>query len=69
MPGGDRWYIRLLLLFSFIAFLPWWRETCLAGMAVFGWLMAALMVFSPAMALIVFLFAKFILREEKVAKK
>jgi hypothetical protein len=58
MRRGERWYLCLLLFFSLIAFLPWWREIYLAGMAVFGWLMAALMVFSPAIALVVFLFEK-----------
>ena len=54
MLKGDRWYLVSLLVFSFIAFLPWWREIYLAGMSVFGWLMALLMVFSPAVALLVF---------------
>jgi hypothetical protein len=26
MLKGDRWYLLALLLFSFVAFLPWWRE-------------------------------------------
>ena len=47
-------YLCALLLFSILAFLPWWREVYVAGMSVFGWLMAILMVFSPATALILF---------------
>lgn len=58
MQGGERWYILLLLLYSAIAFFPWWREMHLAGMAVFGWLMAVLMLLSPAAALAVFFFEK-----------
>ena len=54
MLKGDRRYLLALLVFSFIAFLPWWREMYLAGMSVFGWLMALLMVFSPSVALLVF---------------
>ena len=54
MLKGERWYLLALLVFSFIAFMPWWREMYLAGMSVFGWLMAFLMVFSPAAALLVF---------------
>ncbi len=54
MLKGDRWYLLALLLFSIVAFLPWWREMYVAGMSVFGWLMAILMVFSPAIALIIF---------------
>lgn len=54
MLKGDRWYLLALLVFSVLAFLPWWREAFLAGMSVFGWLMAALMVLSPAGALLVF---------------
>lgn len=51
MRGDDRWYLRSLIGFSIVAFLPPWRELHVAGMAVFGWLMAALMVFSPSIAL------------------
>lgn len=43
-----------LILFSAGSFLPLWRTLEFAGMAVFGWLMAALMVISPVLALVVF---------------
>ena len=43
-----------LVSFSILSFLPAWRSREIAGMAVFGWLMAALMVLSPAIALLVF---------------
>ncbi len=46
--------LAFLVAFSVISFLPVWRGAEIAGMAVFGWLMAALMVLSPALALLVF---------------
>jgi hypothetical protein len=46
--------LGILVAFSAFSFLPLWREVELAGMAVFGWLMAALMVLSPVLALLVF---------------
>lgn len=45
----------ILVVFSLVSFLPLWRTVELAGMAVFGWLMALLMVLSPALALYTFL--------------
>lgn len=47
--------LGVLIVFSIVSFLPQWRSTEFAGMAMFGWLMAALMVASPALALYVFL--------------
>lgn len=52
MPHSDRWYLLAILIFAFVSFLPWSRHVHFAGMALFGWLMAALMVFSPAIALL-----------------
>ncbi|MFQ5526268.1 MAG: hypothetical protein ACE5GX_08400 [Thermoanaerobaculia bacterium] len=46
--------LAILILFSAVSFLPVWRELELAGVAVFGWLMAALMLVSPALMLLVF---------------
>ncbi len=43
-----------LIGFAVFAFLPAWRTAELKGMAVFGWLVAALMVLSPALALTTF---------------
>ena len=43
-----------LCCYAVIAFLPIWREIELGGMAVFGWLMAFLMVVAPIAALLVF---------------
>jgi len=59
MPSGDRRYLLAILLFAFISFLPWTKHIHFAGMALFGWLMAALMIFSPAIALF------YLLREQK----
>lgn len=43
-----------LIAFAAFAFIPAWRTAELWGMAVFGWLIAALMVLSPALALATF---------------
>lgn len=58
MKSGDRGYLISILVFAFVAFLPWSHRIRFSGMALFGWLMAALMVFSPAIALIQFLLSK-----------
>jgi len=55
MPRGEALALGFLLGFSAVTFLPVWREIDVGGMVLFGWLMAALMVLSPAIALIVFL--------------
>ena len=52
MPSGDRWFLLTIILFSVISFLPWIQEIQISGMALFGWMMAALMILSPAIALI-----------------
>lgn len=54
MDRGERAVLAFLIAFSVVAFLPVWRTVEIAGMAVFGWLMAALMVISPALALVTF---------------
>ena len=55
MERGEMLALAFLLIFSAITFLPVWREVEIGGMVAFGWLMAALMVLSPALALFVFL--------------
>jgi hypothetical protein len=52
MPRGDRWYLATLALISVIAFLPWSRATEVGGLPLFTWFMTALMVLSPAIALV-----------------
>ncbi len=54
MARGEAGALAFLILFSVVSFLPVWRTTEVAGMAVFGWLMAALMLLSPAVTLWVF---------------
>jgi apolipoprotein N-acyltransferase len=52
MPRGDRWYLAVLIAAAVIAFLPWTRATHVGGLSLFGWMMAGLMVLSPAIALV-----------------
>ncbi len=54
MARGERLALAFLILFSAFCFLPVWRELELLGMAVSGWLMAALMLISPVLTLWVF---------------
>jgi len=51
LPPGDRWYVAILMTVAVIAFTPWSRTTECAGLPVFAWLMAALMVLAPVVAL------------------
>jgi hypothetical protein len=46
--------LAFVVSFSAFCFLPVWRSQLIAGMAVFGWLMALLMLLSPALTLLVF---------------
>jgi len=52
MPRGDRWYLGALVAVAVVAFLPWSRATVIGSLPVFAWLMAALMVLSPVVALL-----------------
>jgi len=47
--------LLFLIAFSAFSFLPVWRQVEVAGIAVFGWLMVALMLISPVLTLLVFL--------------
>ena len=58
MGRGEAATLLFLILFSAISFLPVWRTLEVAGMAAFGWWMAALMVISPALALGVFVLGR-----------
>ena len=51
MSRGDLAFLVLILAWAVVALLPWARETELGGVALLGWLMAGLMVLSPAVAL------------------
>jgi len=52
---AEGWTLVLLIAFSILGFLPIWRDIDLAGMALFGWWMAALRVLSPVLTLFVLL--------------
>ncbi len=54
MERAERGALVFLLLFSVAAFQPIWRSVDVAGMALTGWMMAALMVISPIVTLWVF---------------
>ena len=54
MGRAEALALAFLIAFSVVAFLPRWREIEVAGMALFGWLMAALMLISPVLMLLVF---------------
>jgi hypothetical protein len=51
MARGESSALLFLILFSVVCFLPVWRGIEVAGMAVTGWLLAALMVISPILTL------------------
>jgi hypothetical protein len=51
MARGERLALAFLIAFSVVAFLPVWRGVEVVGMALSGWLMAALMVASPVLTL------------------
>ena len=52
MERGDRLFLVVLLVLSAGAFLPTLRRFEPGGLALLGWLMAALMVLSPSVALV-----------------
>jgi hypothetical protein len=52
MKRGDFWYLIAIITFAFLSFLPWSRRIVIAGMALFGWMMAALMIISPTFVLV-----------------
>lgn len=54
MAKGEVALLAGLICYAVIAFLPVWRTVELGGMAVFGWMMALLMVVAPVLALLIF---------------
>ena len=52
---GEGATLVFLIAFAAFAFIPRWRTIEAGGMAVFGWLIAALMLISPALALVTIL--------------
>lgn len=55
MRKGEAAVLAFLIAFSAFSFLPAWRQLEIGGIAVFGWLMIALMLISPVLTLFVFL--------------
>ena len=55
MPGRERAALFGLVVFSAVAFLPVFGKLSVLGVAVFGWLMAALLLGSPAILLLLLL--------------
>ncbi len=53
MGRGEALMLAFLIAMAMISFLPMWRTIEIGGMAVFGWLLAALMILSPTLALLV----------------
>ena len=51
MAKRERFALLLLILFAALSFVPKARSVEIAGMALFGWMMAALMVVSPILTL------------------
>jgi hypothetical protein len=51
MARGERCVLLFLILFSVVSFLPVWRSLEVAGMALSGWMLAALMVTAPILTL------------------
>ena len=54
LSKGEALLLVFLFVMAVISFLPMWRTMEIGGMAVFGWFMAALMVTSPLLALLLF---------------
>jgi hypothetical protein len=54
MARDEKVALSVLVCFAATSFLPVARSIEVAGMALFGWLMAALMVLSPILTLWVF---------------
>lgn len=58
MRKTELWLLVTLVVFSAASFLPMWREITLAGLSLFGWWMAALMILSPLGALVIFFYER-----------
>lgn len=55
MPPRERVALFILIAFSVVAFLPIFGEITVLGVAAFGWLMAILLLGSPAILLLLVL--------------
>lgn len=54
MRKSEARLLVFLVVIAAISFLPTWRTMEVGGMAVFGWLLAGLMIVSPTLAFLVF---------------
>ena len=52
MGRSEKIVLPFLIAFAALSFLPVWRTIEIGGMAVFGWLMALLMLISPVLTLL-----------------
>ena len=51
MPRGDRYFALAVVVVAVLALLPWSHHIMIKGLALLGWLMAALMLIAPTVAL------------------
>lgn len=58
MRRSERWFLILLVVLSIGSFLPWWRDILLAGISLSGLWMATLMLLSPVVALLIFIYER-----------
>ncbi len=58
MRRSERWFLILLVVLAIGSFLPWWRDILLAGISLSGLWMATLMLLSPVVALLIFIYER-----------
>ena len=63
MRKSEKIVLPILITYAAISFLPVWRTIEIGGMAMFGWLMATLMLISPILTIIA------LRRSDKLKKK
>ena len=52
LSRGDVVFLLVIHAWALVAFLPWARDIHVLGVALVGWLMAALMIVAPVVALV-----------------
>ncbi len=58
MRRSERWFLILLVVLAIGSFLPWWRDILLSGISLSGLWMATLMLLSPVVALLIFIYER-----------
>ena len=58
MRRSERWFLILLVVLAVGSFLPWWRDILIAGISLSGLWMATLMILSPLVALLIFIYER-----------